>query len=118
MTTLPIGELHTFWHDDRTVQNWILNRPTPMLIQWNVKYLSAEVITIIYFLAWYFYKPNKLNRATVAAFLLLAILDLFVYLYNFKTGLFGGVYFWFLVFWMIAMYGKGAVNYLWIKYNH
>lgn len=111
--TLPIGELHTFWHNDRTVENWIINRPTPMLIQWNVKYLCDEIIPIFYFLAWYSYRPNRVNKATVSAFLLLAVLDLELYVNNFKTGRFGNVYLWFLAFWIAAMFWKGSANYIW-----
>ena len=114
VATIPLGELHTFWHNDRTVENWIYAHPTPMLIQWNVKFLTNEITPIFYFLAWYFYKPNKINKTTVISFLWLAVFNLFLYFYDFKTGSkFGSVYLWFIGFWLLTAGIKEIANYLW-----
>lgn len=111
--TIPLGELHTFWHNDRTVQNWIIDRPTPMLIQWNVKYLIGEILPVCYFFAWILYKKNPVNDAVIKSFLLLACMDLMMYLWNYKTGAgFGSIYFWFIVFFMFTLKRKELANWL------
>lgn len=100
--TLPLGELHSYFNRSTVVQNWIVNAYKPMPLPWNVKYAEGQFIIILYFLAWLYYKPNKLNRTTVIAFFWLAILDTVLYFYDFKTGNFGRVYFWFAGFWLLS----------------
>lgn len=65
-----------------------------------------EVIIIMYFAAWLLYRPNKINRTTVIAFFWLAILDCFLYFYNYKLSGFGAVYFWFIGFWYLTFKAK------------
>lgn len=101
MCTLPIGELHTYWSSQR-VENWIITEYRPMAESWNVYFVCQELIVIMYFVAWYFWQSNKINFATVISFILLAIMDMAMYFYNYKLGGFGVVYFWFIGFWVVA----------------
>lgn len=110
--TIFVGELHNFWAGNETVQNWILFRPTPMPIEWNVKYLIQEVLPIMYFLAWIFYKDNPVNNAVIKSFLFLSVIDLAVYLVNFKTGEFGSIYFWFIAFFLLTLKRKQLASWL------
>lgn len=74
-----------------------------MLIQWNVKFLSAQVTTIFYFLAWIFYINNKniVNNTTIKCFLVLAIIDTLVYFYNYKMYGFASMYFLAIIIWLL-----------------
>lgn len=99
--TLPLGELHTFWERDTRVQNWILDRTVPMTIQWNVKYLTDQVWWILVFIAMLLYVENRINKATALSFLVFSVLDLFMYIYNFKTYDYGYVYFIIAIIWII-----------------
>lgn len=111
--TIFIGELHKFWEYDSTVQNWIIAEYRPMLIKWNMKYLEVEVSVIAYFCAWLLYIPNKVNRTTIWAMFWLAVMDVVLYFYNYKTHGFGAVYYWFAAFWIISFYWNRATNWLW-----
>jgi hypothetical protein len=110
--TLPIGELHHYYSNDK-IENWILCTYRPMAESWNVYFVSHELIIFMYFLAWYYWKPNIINRTTMKAFLLLSFVDILFYFYNYKLGGYSSVYFWFTGFWLIAMYSKVISNYLW-----
>lgn len=100
--TLPIGELHMLWEGDTRAENWILTVDRTMLIKWNMKYVEAQVIVILYFAAWWLWKPNKVNWTTVIAFFWLAIIDTCMYFYDYKTGDFGKVYYWFVGIWFLV----------------
>jgi hypothetical protein len=109
--TLPLGELHTFWSTDTEVHNWIWKVERPMTIGWNIKFAVAQVNLILYFLAWLLYVANRVNKTTVIAFLFLAILDTVFYFYDYKTGDYGKLYFWFIGFWLIVFYWtRGAAR--------
>lgn len=110
--TILIGELHTFWEGNTTVQNWIVNAYRPMTIQWNVKFLSQEVCIFAYFLAWILYHPNRVNRTTVLAFAWLSVFNIFLYLYNYKLGGFGAIYFWYAAFWILSYKGNDWLNWI------
>lgn len=102
--TLPIGEVHTFWAKDDTIQNWIWKWEMPMLVHWNLKFAEQQINIIIYFVAWLLWQPNRINKTTIWAFFWLAIFDTLMYFYNYKTGGFGKIYFWFVGFWLVAYY--------------
>jgi len=101
---LPLGELHSYWAKDTRVQNWIISVRRPMLISWNIKFVEMEVVVIMYFLAWTFYIKNRINKTTVEAFLILSIVDILFYFYNYKLGGFGSVYLWFALIWLVIYY--------------
>lgn len=90
--TLPLGEIHTFWERNTTVQNWIIARNVPMLIHWNVKLFTDQLLFIIIFVAAYFYDRNRINKATIQTFICFSILDSILYFYNYKTYGYGYVY--------------------------
>ncbi len=103
--TLPLGELHTYWINDTRVQNWIYAINRPMLISWNVKFVVSELSVIAYFAAWILWKSNIVNRTTIVAFFWLAIVDMILYFYNYKTGQnYGIIYFGFAIFFWVTVY--------------
>ena len=104
---MPIGELHSYWSNNK-VENWIWKAYRPMAQSWNVYFASQELIIILYFVAWYFWKDNRINHTTVVSFIFLAILDMIMYFYNYKLGGFGLIYFWFIGFWLVAYKTKKA----------
>ncbi len=103
--TLPVGELHTYGSDTK-VSNWILTQYRPMPESWNLKFAMDEIVIILYFLAWMLWKSNVVNRTTVVAFFVLAIMDTLLYFYNYKLYAFGNVYCWFIVLWGMIFYLK------------
>jgi hypothetical protein len=111
--TLVVGELHKIWEHDTRIQNWIISEYYPMLIKWNMKYLEIQIVVIMYFLSWLVYTPNHVNKTTVQAFFCLAIMDTFLYFYNYKTHGFGVVYYWYLGFWLLSFYGPRLARWLW-----
>ena len=111
--TLPLGELHSYLAKDTRVQNWIITVRRPMLVSWNIKFVEMEVVTILYFLAWLFYLKNRINKTTVVTFLILSIIDVGFYFYNYKLGGFGSVYLWFALIWLIIYY-RHSIKRLWI----
>lgn len=75
-----------------------------MPVSWNIKYACDEVVIILYFVAWLLYRTNRVNTTTVRVFLLLAIMDIILYFYDFKMHSFGSVYFWFIGLWIFMFY--------------
>lgn len=115
--TLPLGELHTYWENKSQVkENWIFYNYEPMTRQWNMKMVGDELIIIMYFVAmWYLFQyPNKFNKTTVRAFIWLAIADLILYFWNFKTYEYWQVYFWALSFWVLSYFWNSITRFLWI----
>lgn len=107
--SLLLGELHVFWENGSTeTVNWIWADNVPMTVQWNIKYLVAQVNVTLYFLAMYFYcgYDNKVNFATVAAFILFSLVDTLMYLYNFKRYGYGISYLILCVLWILAYLWK------------
>ena len=104
--TLPLCELHTFWHGDGRTSNWIIDRPTPMLIEWNVKYAVSQITVILYFLAWLLYVPTRSNKVIVRAFFAVALLDTMLYFWNYKTDGYGYVYFAYFFFFLLFVRKK------------
>jgi len=110
--TLPLGELHTFWANDTSVQNWIITEYIPMTVQWNIKFSAQELSVFAYFWAWVLWKENKVNRTTRMAFLWLAVMNVLLYFYNYKLGGFGKIYYWFAAFWIIVYKWNYFTNWL------
>lgn len=113
-----VAELHCFWINDTRVQNWILQRPTPMTIGWNVKHASDQLIWILVALSLLFYRPNRHNRTTVKVFVLWTIFDTCVYFVNFKTAGYGAMYLWLIAAWVIIFYGKRIGEYIYKTLHH
>lgn len=67
--------------------SWMYDNSHPMLISWNVKYLSENIIWVMVVVAFLLIikYPTKLNKLAALEYLLYRILDIVFYLYNFKT---------------------------------
>lgn len=99
--TYVTGQAYLFFSHVKLVQNWILCQYKPMLVEWNVKFLSEEVNRIIEAIAfrWMVKKilkwaDNKGIRASerfvfirfaLVEYLWYRVLDLCAYFYDFKT---------------------------------
>lgn len=97
-------------------QNWIWTIDRTMELQWNIKYLSDQINAVIYFVAMYFYTPNRVNISTVLSFIILCVIDFLMYLHNFKTLHYGSVYAWIVMLWGIMFFSpiiKVQINNLW-----
>lgn len=121
-STLLIGEIHTFWEKlPVRYENWIIQIYKPLTIQWNVKFVGDELNWILFTIAmWCFGKyPNRVNKITVGTFIALAIADMGLYFWNFKTVDFHYVYFcmagiWALIYFRLAERGISIVWH-WLK---
>lgn len=108
-STLLIGEIHTFWEKAPVrYENWIIHAYKPMTVQWNVKFVGEEVNWILFMVAmWYFGRyPNRVNKITVRVFIAVAIVDLGLYFWNFKTVDYHYVYFCMVIVWAVMYWGK------------
>lgn len=112
-----IAESHSYLGKYSGVrQNWILTLDRTMELQWNVKYLSDQINAVIYFFAMYFYIPNKINKTTVTAFIILCFIDIGMYFHNFKTLNYGSVYVWGVIVWVSLFFReeiKHKISKLW-----
>lgn len=102
-----VAEIHTFWHNDSTVENWILGVDRPMPRNWNIKYAGDQAVWILVGIAMfcYGYSRNLANRTSVTVFLIWCVADTCLYFYNFKTFGYGIIYWallamWLLLFWV------------------
>lgn len=107
MASMLLAELHTFWPSGGEPENWIWRNYIPMSVRWNVKYLSNEMWPILIFVSLLLYKKNKINYTTILAGLVWCILDVMMYLYNYKTTGYWKVYFWIVPIWIIMYLWKG-----------
>jgi len=106
--TYFVGEAHTFWQNDTTVQNWILFAYKPMTVQWNVKYLSEEIINVMVVVAFSMMLKNGWNKyygVTATIYLTYRLLDVVFYFATFKT------YNYYWIFLIISLFEV----YLWYK---
>lgn len=85
-------------------QNWVLTIDRTQELQWNVKDLSDEINAIIYFFAMYFYLPNRVNKTTAISFIILCVVDLAMWVHNYKTLHYGSVYVWVIVLWGLIFF--------------
>ncbi len=106
--TLLIGELHTLpFFSDEKVENWILRAFKPMTQVWNMTYLEWQIKAPLYFLAFRFWRPNKINRTTITAMLFAGIVDTIMYFYDFKKPMYyGSFYVWLALFWFLVYYWR------------
>lgn len=104
-SVMLIAELHRYFPDSAdSVRNWIIGVHRPMTTAWNVKLLCDQVALICYAAAMLTWVNNRMNRTTAWAFLLWTVMDMAMYFYNYKTGLYGAVYFWYGIFWFAIYY--------------
>jgi len=104
--SLIVGELHNFFAYDTHIQNWILKVYRPATIEWNVKYLTDEILPVMYIAAILLYRNNKGNRVVVRSFLFWAIIDIWLYFYNYKTAGYHQVYLWLAGCLILSYYGN------------
>lgn len=71
-----------------------------MPVQWNIKYITDELWFILMAIAILFYIPNRINKATVKAYLVFCVLDLVMYFYNYKQEGYEWMYMILLVSWV------------------
>ena len=112
-----LSGLHTFFPDTvESVQAWQYYHKQPMTLAWNIRYLSDQVIWILYPLCALFWVNNRINRTTAKCFFLFAVMDAGMYFYNYKTTDYGLVYFWYIGFWLFIHYSA----WLWrrLKYSN
>lgn len=104
--SIVIAESHTYIPIEYAMrkENWILTVDVPMPVSWNVKYLSDEITAILYFVAMLFYNGNRVNRTTVITFIIFCVIDLGMYLHNYKTLHYGSVYVWMIGIWAFVFY--------------
>lgn len=102
--SLALGELHSFWNKDTGVYNWILRDYVPMTIAWNIRTLASGLQPMIWFAAFWFYKPNRANRSALAAFILATSLDFLMLMYNYKRWGYGHLYLWVAGFWLLVFF--------------
>lgn len=105
VTSLFIGEVHTFWERRPVeVQNWIYAKPTPMSVQWNVKFAASELSYLLLALALLLYTPNRVNKSTATALVCFAAFNILAYFYNYKTFDYGLLYIVFIIAWIISFF--------------
>lgn len=104
--SIVIAESHSYLPDEYAMkkENWILTVDVSMPVSWNVKFLSDEITAILYFVAMLFYNGNKVNKTTVITFIILCVIDLVMYVHNYKTLHYGSVYVWLLGVWVLVFY--------------
>lgn len=105
--SLLTGELHSLWENSTAKANWILTEKREMLIEWNVKYATDELWFILMAWAMLLYKPNRINRTTVAAYLYFCIVDMCMYFYNYKREGYAAIYTFLLIAWVIIYNRNG-----------
>lgn len=103
--TLIIGEIHTFWErGSQKKVNWIIKRYEPMTVQWNVKFVCDELNIVIYFVAMILFVRNRINKTSVVSFIYLAVADMALYFWNFKTYDYHYLYLTLFVVWPMTFY--------------
>lgn len=77
-----------------------------MPLNWNVKYLTDEVLFIMMGFAVLYYVPNRTNRTSVISYIVFCVIDLLMYFINYKTDGYGFIYTALLITW-ILIYNHG-----------
>jgi hypothetical protein len=86
LISLSIGEVHTFWEKDAIrYENWIYSISVPMSIQWNIKFLTSGINSILIALALLLYQRNRFNKSIAIGYFFFTIFDILLYFYNYKT---------------------------------
>lgn len=109
--SVVIAETHSYIpkEDAERKMNWVYSIDRTMELQWNVKFVSDQIVQIAYFLAMVFYRRNKINETTVITFIILCCIDLGMWFHNFKTLHYGSVYVWTLGIWFVV-YGRQSIR--------
>lgn len=113
--TAIIGELHSLFPDGPATYNWIWHAHVPMTLNWNVWFLGVNTQILLLFIAIRFWKPNKHNDITLRVFTYFAIVDYFLYFYNWKTVDYGYIYLAMIGMYFFLWYKKNITIYLWKK---
>lgn len=93
VAALVIGEVHSlFERYDVANVNWIIARPTPMWLTWNIKYAESQLQWVLVALAGVCYRPGVFNKSAWWMFLFYCVIDTFFYFYNYKTHGYAVVY--------------------------
>lgn len=94
--TYIIGQAYELFEGMNITQNWILFKYRPMLIAWNVKFLSEEICRVIEALALYVlamkYKVDQDFMIPIKIYLVYRMLDIPMYFLNYKTQYYWTVY--------------------------
>lgn len=90
--SLLLSELHTFWEQTNQEISFTIGKYYPMNIQWAVKYMTDEFLFPLLALAVVLYKPNRINKASVLAYISFCIGDVGLFFYDFKQD--GELYQW------------------------
>lgn len=109
--SIIIAESYSFIPNEVAMrrENWIWTIDRTMEVSWNVKLLSDEINAILYFVAMLFYNSNRVNKTTVIAFIILCVIDLGMYIHNYKTLHYGSVYILALGIWLM-IYSFGFIK--------
>lgn len=93
IAALVIGETHS-WFDryDMPNVNWIIDRPTPMWLTWNIKYAEGQLQWILIAVAGMIHRNTRFNKAAWIMLICFTILDTLFYFYNYKTHGYAAVY--------------------------
>jgi len=76
-----------------------------MTQKWNMQGLEQQVIVILYFVAFLAWRPTKINRTTIRAFIYAGVIDTIMYFYDYKKPLFfGSVYVWLVGVWLLVYF--------------
>lgn len=105
--SLIVGEVHTFFENSQSVQNWIVFDYVPMLLQWNVKFLGNELTGILIGLALILYQENRINRTTAKVYILFMIADFLMYFCTYKRDWYEWVYLFVLISWILIYNSDG-----------
>ncbi len=114
---LILGELHSYFPDGPETYNLILRKYVPMTANWNVWFIGVNVQWLLLIMAIRFYRHNKHNRVTIRVFTYFAIIDIFLYFYNWKTYEYGKVYIWMAAAWLLMYYWKQITAFLWLQFE-
>lgn len=100
--SLLVNEAHTLFEKSKEVQNWILFKYRPMLIDWNLRYLADEISPLLIALALLVYQKNRINDTTVKVLVAYGIVDLVLYFINYKDKeVYRYVYLFLIISWII-----------------
>lgn len=90
-STYLIGQSYEFfdnaYYDSKGAVSWIWDGSHPMLISWNIKYLSENLLWVVVCISFYLValNPSRINKLAALEYLLYRIIDILSYFWNFKT---------------------------------
>lgn len=104
--TFAISGLTCLWHGQTQIVNWIYARPTPMALEWNVKYLADEINALLIAVSIYTYRANPVNKSASIAYVFYCAVDIVLYFYDYKTGSYELLYFFLPFITLLAYYWR------------